>query len=119
MESSIQLCKKCLLDKKFTIPLIIIKEKSIIYYCPNHNVIPEESDIIDKTIGENIKEKLITCNIHDNPLSAWCTKCKQNICHMCIAGQKPHKHDYTLFSTYIVDILKNKEEINNKITASN
>ena len=118
MENSVQLCKKCLNDKKYTIPLITIQEKIIIYKCPIHNTLSKESDIIEKSLNEDIKEKLTICELHYYPLSAWCSKCRKNKCHFCIARQNP-KHDYTLFSTYMLGILQNKEIINNKISSMN
>ena len=119
MENLIPLCKKCFNDnnKKYTIPFINIKEKKIIYHCPYHNTLSKDLDIITKLINENIKEKITICNIHDNPISAWCYLCKENLCHLCISCQEKHKHDYVLFSIYIENILLNKEKINNKISS--
>ena len=116
MEKCVHLCKSCLENDEYIIPMININQSNIIYMCQKHNELLNENDVVEISMTEKIKERLKICKSHEEPFSAWCTICKNNLCHKCIARQQPHKHDYSLFAIYLNNFLGNREIIKNKIS---
>ena len=99
MEEEIFFCKKCYENEVYSPLIYEINENltEIKYSCIKHN----ENNIDNSNkmkLNEDIKEKLKYCRKHKKIRNcAWCNKCKNNICFLCICQEK---HDYTLYCYY-------------------
>ena len=123
MEEEIFFCKKCYENEVYSPLIYEINENltEIKYSCIKHNennidnsnkmklifhkfntnLNHHKEEIWSKIyarLNEDIKEKLKYCRKHKKiRYCAWCNKCKNNLCFLCICQEK---HDYTLYCNY-------------------
>ena len=99
IKHSALLCKKCLENGEYIIPLYDKNEltKEIEYKCPSkHKNI--KNDIIYMKIDENLKLKLTHCENHKkNSFCAWSENDSKNLCFMEIGEHLANKKNYELF----------------------
>ena len=99
IKHSALLCKKCLENGQYIIPLYDKNEltKEIEYKCPSkHKNI--KNDIIYMKIDENLKLKLTHCENHkENSFCAWSENDSKNLCFMEIGEHLANKKNYELF----------------------
>ena len=99
IKHSVLLCKKCLENGEYIIPLYDKNEltKEIEYKCPSkHKNI--KNDIIYMKIDENLKLKLTHCENHKkNSFCAWSENDSKNLCFMEIGEHLANKKNYELF----------------------
>ena len=96
MDINIKFCKMCFEKEEYSILNYDIKDifNEIQFKCIKDNEIKKE-DIIEIKLNDNLKKKLIYCSKHEEKrCSAWCNKCKRNICYLCINEEK---HDFILY----------------------
>ena len=103
MDIKIKFCKQCFKKRKYSILNYEIKDiiDEIQYKCAKDNEIKKE-DIVEIKLTDFLRKKLIYCEKHkDKRCSAWCNKCKKNICFLCINQEK---HDYKLYCQFTPSI---------------
>ena len=99
IKHSVLLCKKCLQDGEYLIPLYDKNEstKEIEYKCPTKHKITK-NDIIYMKLDEYLKIKLIYCENHkENTFCAWSKDESKNLCFMEIGEHLANKKNYELF----------------------
>ena len=102
----IHLCKTCLEKNEYIVPLFEINKETnkIEYKClldhdNNNNIENFVTNNYDKNF---LIKKLKYCQKHENNrYCAWCKKCKENICYLCIIQEK---HDYELYCHYYQNV---------------
>ena len=86
MKAHINFCGKCLEKKEYSVLNYEIKDNldEVQFKCIKHNEIKDEENIIQIHLCDALKIKLNYCKKHDKNYSAWCNKCKNNLCCLCI-----------------------------------
>ena len=116
----ILLCKKCLDNGDYFMLLYQKNEvtNDIEFACSkSHNL--ENEDIFSSDISEDLIKKLSKCKIHDeeeknHAFSAWCDKCKQNLCFYEVGEHLNKKEKYILYMDIMpnFDFIELKDRIN-------
>ena len=110
---NIILCRKCLKNGEYLIPLFHLNELNEIEYKCSKNHIIEKNDIIIEKLNEKLIILLSQCTDEehinnyqdqDKIFCAWCDKCGKNICQIDVGKDLKRNHDYILYMKIIPDL---------------